>query len=282
MIVLDGKCVAENISKSFVDRIKKCSGRPKIAVLSLNSDDASKIYVKRIEKNCQKYEIGLKLLEGNSEEKFIDNFYKVKDDEEITGVMFQQPLPQKLNNLIELLPANKDIEGIGTKNMGKLFLGKEDSLIPCTSRAVIELINYYNIDLTGKRVVLVGRSDIVGKPLIPQLLKKNATLTICHSKTENIFKETKNADVVIMAIGKANFLKKEAIKDGAILIDVGINYKDGRIVGDIDFEDIKEKVSMCTPVPGGIGKITNAILIDNIIKSKEIADYDIGSFRNSK
>lgn len=282
MIVLDGKCVAENISKSFVDRIKKCSGRPKIAVLSLNSDDASKIYVKRIEKNCQKYEIGLKLLEGNSEEKFIDNFYKVKDDEEITGVMFQQPLPQKLNNLIELLPANKDIEGIGTKNMGKLFLGKEDSLIPCTSRAVIELINYYNIDLTGKRVVLVGRSDIVGKPLIPQLLKKNATLTICHSKTENIFKETKNADVVIMAIGKANFLKKEAIKDGAILIDVGINYKDGRIVGDIDFEDIKEKASMCTPVPGGIGKITNAILIDNIIKSKEIADYDIGSFRNSK
>ena len=282
MIVLDGKCVAENISKSFVDRIKKCSGRPKIAVLSLNSDDASKIYVKRIEKNCQKYEIGLKLLEGNSEEKFIDNFYKVKDDEEITGVMFQQPLPQKLNNLIELLPANKDIEGKKTKNMGKLFLGKEDSLIPCTSRAVIELINYYNIDLTGKRVVLVGRSDIVGKPLIPQLLKKNATLTICHSKTENIFKETKNADVVIMAIGKANFLKKEAIKDGAILIDVGINYKDGRIVGDIDFEDIKEKASMCTPVPGGIGKITNAILIDNIIKSKEIADYDIGSFRNSK
>ena len=196
--------------------------------------------------------------------------------------MFQQPLPQKLNNLIELLPANKDVEGIGTKNMGKLFLGKEDSIIPCTSRAVIELINYYNIDLTGKKVVLVGRSDIVGKPLIPQLLKKDATLTICHSKTKNIFEETKNADVVIIAIGKANFLKKDAIKDGAILIDVGINYKDGRIVGDIDFEDIKEKASMCTPVPGGIGKITNAILIDNIIKSKEIVNYGIGSFRNSK
>lgn len=282
MKILDGKCVAENISKSFVERIKKCNERPKIAVLSLNPDDASRIYIKRIEKNCKEYEIGLKLLEGNSEEEFIDNFYKVRDDEEITGVMFQQPLPQKLNNLIELLPANKDVEGIGTKNMGKLFLGKEDSIIPCTSRAVIELINYYNIDLTGKKVVLVGRSDIVGKPLIPQLLKKDATLTICHSKTKNIFEETKNADVVIIAIGKANFLKKDAIKDGAILIDVGINYKDGRIVGDIDFEDVKEKASMCTPVPGGIGKITNAILIDNIIKSKEIVNYGIGSFRNSK
>ena len=126
-----------------------------------------------------------------------------------------------------------------------------------------------NIDLTGKKVVVVGRSNIVGKPLIPQLLQKNATVTICHSKTRNLKEETKNADVVIMAIGKARFLKKDDIKDGAILIDVGINFEDGKIVGDVDFEDVKEKASMCTPVPGGIGTITNAILINNIIESCE-------------
>ena len=149
--------------------------------------------------------------------------------------------------------------------MGKLFLGKKDAIIPCTSKAVIETLDFYNIDLTGKKVVVVGRSNIVGKPLIPQLLAKNATVTVCHSKTKNIDEELRQADVIVMAIGKAKFLKKEQIKEGAILIDVGINFENGKIVGDIDYEDIKDKASMCTPVPGGIGTVTNALLIDNII-----------------
>ena len=183
--------------------------------------------------------------------------------------MFQQPLPKSLSDLINEIPAEKDIEGVGINNMGKLFLGRKDALIPCTSKAVIETIDYYNIDLTGKKVVVVGRSNIVGKPLIPQLLAKNATITLCHSKTKNIEQEIKQADVVIMAIGKAKFLKKEHIKNEAILIDVGINFENDKIVGDIDFEDIKEIASMCTPVPGGIGTITNTLLIDNIIKALE-------------
>ena len=269
MQILDGKLVAANINKEIEERLKSQKTKPNIAILGIEGDEASNTYIKRIEKNCQKFGIGFNLFLAETEEQFKANFEKIKDDEKITGIMFQQPLSKELSNLINEIPSNKDIEGLSNANMGKLFIGEKDAIAPCTSKAVIEVFDYYNIDLTGKKVVVVGRSNIVGKPLIPQLLQKNATVTICHSKTQNLKEETRNADVVIMAIGKAKFLKKEDIKDGAILIDVGINFEDGKIVGDIDFEDIKEKASMCTPVPGGIGTITNAVLIRNIIESGE-------------
>ena len=269
MQILDGKLVAANINKEIEERLKSQKTKPNIAILGIKGDEASNTYIKRIEKNCQKFGIGFNLFLAETEEQFKANFEKIKDDEKITGIMFQQPLSKELSNLINEIPSNKDIEGLSNANMGKLFIGEKDAIAPCTSKAVIEVLDYYNIDLTGKKVAVLGRSNIVGKPLIPQLLQKNATVTICHSKTQNLKEETRNADVVIMAIGKAKFLKKEDIKDGAILIDVGINFEDGKIVGDIDFEDIKEKASMCTPVPGGIGTITNAVLIRNIIESSE-------------
>ena len=269
MQILDGKLVAANINKEIEERLKSQKTKPNIAILGIKGDEASNTYIKRIEKNCQKFGIGFNLFLAETEEQFKANFEKIKDDEKITGIMFQQPLSKELSNLINEIPSNKDIEGLSNTNMGKLFIGEKDAIAPCTSKAVIEVLDYYNIDLTGKKVAVLGRSNIVGKPLIPQLLQKNATVTICHSKTQNLKEETRNADVVIMAIGKAKFLKKEDIKDGAILIDVGINFEDGKIVGDIDFEDIKEKASMCTPVPGGIGTITNAVLIRNIIESSE-------------
>ena len=269
MEILDGKAVAENIKKDFEKRINDLKVNPNIAVLGIKGDEASVVYIKRIQKNCEKYKIGFNLFLADTEKEFKENFDKIKNDTSFTGIMFQQPLSKELSELINEIPSNKDIEGVNIENMGKLFTGKDDAIIPCTSKAVMEVFDFYNIDLTGKKVVVVGRSNIVGKPLIPQLLQKNATVTICHSKTKNLKEETKNADVVIMAIGKARFLKKEDIKDGAILIDVGINFEDGKIVGDIDFEDVKDKASMCTPVPGGIGTITNAILINNIIESCE-------------
>lgn len=267
MEVLEGKSVAEKIKSSFAERISKLDKKPCLAVLGIYGDDASDVYIRRIQKNCEKYEIEFILKMANTEEEFKQNFEEIKNDDKVTGIMFQQPLPNTVSELINEIPPEKDIEGLGIQNMGKLVLGKKDARIPCTSKAVIETIDFYNIDLTGKNVVIVGRSNIVGKPLIPQLLAKNATVTICHSKTKNIDEELKRADVIIMAIGKAKFLKKEQIKDGAIIIDVGINFEDGKIVGDVDFEDIKEKASMCTPVPGGIGTITNALLIDNVILS---------------
>ena len=269
MELLEGKEVAENLQKNFIERIEKIKKEkniiPKLAVLGISGDKASEIYIKKIEKNCIKYGIEFILKMASTQEEFKENI-KVR---KVTSIMFQEPLPKNIANLINEIPAKQDVEGIGIQNMGKLMLDKKDALIPCTSRAVIETIDFYNIDVAGKEVVIVGRSNIVGKPLIPQLLKKNATVTICHSKTKNLAKILKQADIVIMAIGKAKFLKADMIKDNSILIDVGINYEEGKIVGDIDFEDVKQKVKAITPVPGGIGKVTNAVLISNIISSCE-------------
>ena len=266
-LLLDGKKVAESIKENFDKRIQQLKVKPYVAVLGMNEDEASLTYVRRIEKNCNKYGIRFIIKQSSTEEEFLENFYEVKENKEITGIMFQQPLPTRLLDLINQIPPEKDIEGITELSMGKLFLGAKNVNIPCTSKAVIKTLDFYNIDLTGKNVVIVGRSNIVGKPLIPLLLNKNATLTICHSKTKNITEILKQADIVIMAIGKAKFLKKEMIKPNAIVIDVGINFEEGKIVGDADFEDLKEKAYAITPVPGGIGLVTNAVLIDNIIES---------------
>ena len=270
-ILLDGKKVSENIKKDFFTRIEKIKSKkmPLIAVLAIKGDEANLAYIKRIEKNCNKYGINLIIKMAENEEEFIKNFEEIKKDENITGIMFQQPLSKKISQLINQIPPEKDIEGISELNMGKLFCGNKDVNIPCTSKAVIKTLEFYNIDLTGKNVTIVGRSNIVGKPLIPQLLEKNATVTICHSKTKNIEEILQKSDVVIMAIGKARFLKKEMIKKDAIIIDVGINFENGKMVGDVDFEDIKEKAFAVTPVPGGIGVVTNSLLIDNIIRTAE-------------
>ena len=183
MQILDGKVVAENIKENFEERIKNLKTKPNIAVLGIKGDEASDVYIKRIGKNCEKYEIGFNLMMAETEEEFKANFEKIKNDEKTTGIMFQEPLSKELSNLINEIPSKKDIEGVSHENMGKLFVGEKDAIAPCTSKAVIEVFDYYNIDLTGKKVVVVGRSNIVGKPLIPQLLQKNATVTICHSKT---------------------------------------------------------------------------------------------------
>lgn len=272
-LLLEGKSVAENIKKNFEARIKTLKQQknktPYVAVLGITGDEASLTYVKRIEKNCEKYGIKCMIKIAQNQEEFIQNFKQIKQKKEITGIMFQQPLPKKISELINQIPPEKDIEGVSDLSMGKLFMGQENSNIPCTSKAVIEILDFYKIDLRGKNIVVVGRSNVVGKPLIPQLLNRDATITICHSKTKNIKEILKQADIIIMAIGKAKFLKKEMIKQGAILIDVGINFEEGKMVGDIDFEDVKEKAFAVTPVPGGVGVVTNTLLIDNIITSVE-------------
>ena len=266
-ILLEGKAVSDNIKSKFEEKLKKLNIKPKIAVLTLNPDDANIAYIRKIEKNCDKYGIGFDLIITKTEQEFIKELNKAKESKEITGIMCQQPLPRSLFDEINTIPLKKDIEGITHESLGKVFVGEKNINIPCTSKAVMETLKFYNIDLTGKNVVVVGRSNIVGKPLIPQLLDKNATVTICHSKTKNIENILKMADIIVVAIGKAKYLKKEMIKEGAIIVDVGINFEDGKICGDTDFADIKEKAYAITPVPGGIGVVTNALLIDNIINS---------------
>jgi len=266
-LLLEGKSVSKSIKSNFKEKLHKLEKKPKIAVLTLNPDDSNMAYIKKIEKNCSDYGIGFILSITKTEQDFIKELNKAKESQEITGIMCQQPLPRSLFNEINTIPLEKDIEGITHESLGKVFVGEKNINIPCTSKAVIEILDFYNIDLTGKNVVVVGRSNIVGKPLIPQLLEKNATVTVCHSKTHNIADILKMADVIIMAIGKAKFLKKEMIKEGAIIVDVGINFENGKICGDVDFEDVKEKAYAITPVPGGIGVVTNALLIENIINS---------------
>lgn len=278
MQILEGKTVAEKIKSTFEQRLKNIKNKPNIVVLDIAGNNVSDVYIRNIKKNCEKYDIGFNLILSNSNEEFKLMFNKIKNSQDVTGIMFQQPLPQELLKLINEIPQEKDIEGVSAENMGRLFIGQNDAIAPCTSKAVIATLDYYNIDLKGKKVVIVGRSNIVGKPLIPLLLEKDATVTICHSKTKNLSEETRMADIIIMAIGKAKFLKREDIKQGAILIDVGINFEGGKIVGDIDFENIREKAEACTPVPGGIGLITNVLLIDNIIRCCEI--YDKNNYKS--
>lgn len=261
MKLLEGKKAVDKIEK----RLKQQDGK-KIMIFSLNAPSSSMAYINRIKKNTSKYNIDFELFDAKTEEEFINKFYESKKEEVVTSIMFIEPLTEKLRTLIDEIPPEKDVEGITKINAGKLILGDKTALIPCTSKAVIEIIDAYKIDLCGKNVVIIGRSNIVGKPLIPQLLEKNATVTICHSKTKDIKKITKKADVIIVAIGKANFLTKEYVKKQSIIIDVGINFKDGKMVGDANFEDLKDYVKAITPVPGGIGPITNILMIENILK----------------
>ena len=271
-ILLEGKTPAEQIKSTFKDRIdflKRNGIEPKLAVLALNMNEASGSYVKRIENNCQKYCIGFELFNANTEKEFVEIFHKVKENQAFTSIMFQEPLPKQLSKLINEVGSNRDVEGISDENFGRLFKGDTNVNIPCTSRSVIEILNFYKIDLEGKNVAVIGRSNIVGKPLIPQLLNKNATVTVCHSRTKNIPEILKKSDVVIVAVGNSNFLQEDMIKNDSVVIDVGTNYVNGKLVGDVDFEKVKEKAFAITPVPGGVGIVTNALLIENIISSAE-------------
>lgn len=271
MDLLTGKEVANKIKENILKNIEllkeKKKALPHLALFSMGKDEAGLVYIRKIEQNCRKYGIEISLFLEKTEEEFIKKFYEIKDDNKYTSIMFAEPLTKKCKDLISQIPQAKDVEGVTDANMGNLFLNGENNMTPCTSRAVIEILDYYNINLKGKKVTIVGRSNIVGKPLIPQLLKRDATVTICHSKTENMERELQVADVIIMAIGKPNFLKKDMIKKGSILIDVGINVVDNKIVGDIDFESVKSKAKAITPVPGGIGIVTNILLINNIVNS---------------
>lgn len=271
MKILYGKPVAEKINQQNIELSQKLYSkyekRPCIAILGIAGDVASDIYLKKIRQRCEKFDIACIPLIAVNDIEFMRNFKKIRNDDRVTAIMFQQPLSKELNMLINDIDSYKDVEGISSDNMGKLFLNYADALVPCTALAVSEILKYYKIDVAGKKVAVIGRSNIVGKPVSMLLLNQNATVTTCHSKTINLFDETKTADILIVAIGKANYITKEAIKKDAIVIDVGINYYQDKIVGDVDFESVKDKASMITPVPKGVGSVTNALIISNILKS---------------
>jgi bifunctional protein folD len=273
--IIDGKGLAKKIRENLkkdVDELRKEGIIPKFAVILVGEDPASKIYVRNKNKAC--VEIGIEyeehvLKQDTTMEELLRLIDRLNKDKSINGILLQSPLPQHLdiNEALKQIDYKKDVDGFNPVNVGKLSLG-QDCFVSCTPYGIIKMLEEYKIPIEGKNAVIIGRSNIVGKPLIQCLLSKNATVTVCHSKTQNIEEITKNSDIIIAAMGKPKFLKANMVKQGATVIDVGINrMENGKIVGDVDFEEVSKKTSYITPVPGGVGPMTIAMLMNNIVKA---------------
>ncbi len=274
-VIIDGKELAKKIRANLkieCEELKKKNINSKLAVIMVGEDPASKVYVRNKSRACE--DVGIKyeeyLLDSKiTQKELIELIEKLNNDKTINGILLQSPIPSNLdiNEAFRTISPQKDVDGFNPVNVGKLVLN-QDTFVSCTPYGIMKMFEEYDIDLTGKNVVILGRSNIVGKPLIHCCLNKNATVTSCHSKTQNIAQKAKEADVLISAIGKANFVTADMVKDGAVVIDVGINRLDnGKITGDVDFESVKEKASYITPVPGGVGPMTIAMLMNNVIKA---------------
>lgn len=273
--IINGKELAKKIRANLkieCEELNKNGIKSKLAVIMVGDDPASKVYVRNKSKACEYVGIEYEeyLLKSNiTQKEFIDLIAKLNKDNTVNGILLQSPIPSNLdiNEAFRTVAPEKDVDGFNPVNVGKLVLGK-DTFVSCTPYGIMKMFEEYNIDLNGKNVVILGRSNIVGKPLIHCCLNKNATVTTCHSRTQNIKEITSKADVLISAIGKAHFVTADMVKENSVVIDVGINRLDNeKITGDVDFENVKEKASYITPVPGGAGPMTIAMLMNNVIKA---------------
>lgn len=275
-MIIDGKkCseeILENLRKDISEYKEKTGKVPGLAVIILGNNAASKIYVKSKIRACEKTGIlsrEIILDENIYEEELINEIEKLNNDKNINGILVQLPLPSHINEkkICEAISVKKDVDGFKAENLGKIMLGDDDGFISCTPQGIIYLIDQLNMDLHGKNVVVVGRSNIVGKPVASLLINKGATTTVCNSRTKDLAGILKKADIIVIAIGKAKFLTKDMVKEGAVVIDVGINRVNGKIYGDVDYENVKDIVSHITPVPGGVGPMTIAMLLKNTVKA---------------
>ena len=274
-IIMDGKALAKKIRQELkieCDELKKKGINPKLAVIMVGDNPASKVYVRNKSRACN--EVGIEyteyLLKGNTTQEELESLIEnLNKDKKVNGILLQSPLPEHLdiNKAFKEIAYLKDVDGFTPVSVGKLCIG-DDTFVSCTPLGIIRMIEEYNIDISGKNVVILGRSNIVGRPLIQCCLQKNATVTVCHSKTKDIKEHTKMADILISAIGKSKFVTSDMVKDGAVVIDVGINRdENGKLTGDVDFENVEKKASYITPVPGGVGPMTIAMLMNNVIKA---------------
>ena len=268
--IIDGKALALSVRNEIKNEIASFNGKaPGLAVVLVGDNPASAIYVRNKEKACE--EVGIasfsyRLPATATQQEVEGVVSELAVNDLINGILVQLPLPEGLNEskILSLIPPEKDVDGFSAVNVGKMFLG-EDGLVACTPHGIIKLIKYAGVDIKGKRAVVVGRSNIVGKPVAILLLKENATVTVCHSKTENLKEVCLSADILVVAIGKARFITADMVKPGATVIDVGTNRVDGKLVGDVDFEGVKDIASAITPVPGGVGPMTITMLMYNTL-----------------
>ncbi len=264
--ILSGKEASFSIRNKL--KLKVSNLNLKLVVIKIGEDISSEIYIKNKKKACEEVGIKFEKIIFNSTVKEKEVINKIKElnfDNSVTGIMLHLPISNHLDSrkIIDTIDFNKDVDGLTTKNIGKLF-NEGDAIIPCTAKGILSLLKYYNISLNDKNVCIIGRSNLVGKPLANIFTSLDATVSLCHSKTRDLESYTKKADIIISAVGKAQFLKKEMVKENSIIIDVGINMIDGKICGDVDFDSVKEKVSYITPVPGGVGIMTVTSLLENI------------------
>lgn len=275
-MILDGKKYANEVKlelKNKIDEIKKIYPEKEItlSIVLVGNNEASEIYVRNKIKTCSLVGIKASLIrvdETITEEALKEIIRKLNSDEKVNGIIVQLPLPKHLKEqtIIDEIAEKKDVDGFSTISKGKLLSGAE-AFYPATPYGIIRLLKHYNIDMCGKHAVVVGRSNIVGKPMALLLLNENATVTIAHSKTNNLETYTKEADILVVAVGKAKLITKDMVKENAVIIDVGMNRKDGVLCGDVDFEDVSQIASYITPVPGGVGPLTIVYLLENTIKA---------------
>ena len=277
--IIKGKPVADRITENLIEETKKLKELdivPKLAIVRIgeNPDDMS--YERGAMNRCAKIGIDVQniVLQGDvSEGEYIEAIKNLNDDKNINGILCLRPLPKNINEnkVKSIIDAKKDVDCFNPINSAKLFEGEKDGYAPCTPEAVMKILNHYEVDLSGKKVVVLGRSLIVGKPVSMMLMGENATVTICHSKTENLAEEAKNADVLVAAIGRAKMVDKSYIKEGATVIDVGINVDEsGNLCGDVDTESAIGIAKMITPVPAGVGSVTTSVLAEHVIKACKI------------
>ena len=276
MIKIDGKAFSQTVLEKIREehsQLKEKYGKPAgLAVVIVGNNPASQVYVKNKIRACENigfYSENIELDENISEKELLQEIDKLNKNERINGILVQLPLPAHINELkiIDSISPEKDVDGFHVSNIGKMVIGDETGFLSCTPYGIMQLLEEYKIEIAGKDAVIIGRSNIVGKPMALMLIQKGATVQVCNSNTKDLRKKLNEADIIIVAAGVPKLLKKEDVKEGAVVIDVGINRVDGKICGDVDYEEVAEKTSYITPVPGGVGPMTIASLIKNTFKS---------------
>lgn len=276
--LLDGKIMAAELEaelKLRVDALKEKGCTPGLTVILVGEDPASQTYVSNKEKACERLGIHsttLRMPENTTQEELEAEIIKANADEMVHGILVQLPLPRHLDSdrALALILPQKDVDGFHDINAGRLSRGV-DCVVACTPKGALHMLKKAGIEISGKEAVVVGRSNIVGKPMALLLLQENATVTVCHSRTADLAAHTRRADILVAAIGKPRFITADMVKEGAVVVDVGINRVDGKLCGDVDFEPVAQKASWITPVPGGVGKMTIAMLMDNTVAAAEKA-----------
>ncbi len=272
MAIIDGKLVAKTIREDLKSKISEAydsyGKKFKLSVIIAGDDPASEIYVRNKSKACEEAGIiseTIKLPADVSQEELELTVNNLVNDDTVDGILVQLPLPKGLDEkkVLKLIPPEKDVDGFSDSNVGRLTLFSDDALYSCTPHGIMKLLEFYNVPLCGKHAVVVGRSNIVGKPMALMLLRKDCTVTVCHSKTINLAEFTKTADILVCAVGKKHLITADMVKDGAIVVDAGMNRENGKLYGDVDYDEVSKKASLITPVPGGVGPMTITMLLYN-------------------